>query len=35
MVMGSVSQYVLHHVSCPILIVKDESRDVLEDPPQP
>ena len=35
MVMGSVSQYVLHHVSCPILIVKDESRDVLEDAPQP
>lgn len=23
-VMGSVSQYVLHHVHCPVLIVKDE-----------
>lgn len=24
-VMGSVSQYVLHHVSCPVMIVKDET----------
>ncbi len=24
-VMGSVSQYVLHHVSCPVMIIKDET----------
>lgn len=25
-VMGSVSQYVLHHVSCPVMIVKDNDK---------
>ncbi len=26
-VMGSVSQYVLHHVSCPVMIIKDETEE--------
>ncbi len=26
-VMGSVSQYVLHHVSCPVMIVKDNDKN--------
>ncbi len=27
-VMGSVSQYVLHHVSCPVMIVKDNDKNI-------
>ncbi len=27
-VMGSVSQYVLHHVSCPVMIVKDNDKNL-------
>lgn len=27
-VMGSVSQYVLHHVSCPVMIVKDTDKNI-------
>lgn len=27
-VMGSVSQYVLHHVQCPVMIVKDNDKNV-------
>lgn len=27
-VMGSVSQYVLHHVQCPVMIVKDNDKDI-------
>lgn len=27
-VMGSVSQYVLHHVSCPVMIVKDDDKNL-------
>lgn len=27
-VMGSVSQYVLHHVSCPVMIVKNDDKNL-------
>lgn len=27
-VMGSVSQYVLHHISCPVMIVKDNDKNI-------